>query len=77
MAADLPNYNVKSIFALLCVLFGNNWTEQLHSLGNTERFIDTSDFKFSKSLVRAKYKNIDVEKSMIRIKTRCMKGKAC
>ena len=26
MAADLPNYNVKSIFALFCVLFGINRT---------------------------------------------------
>ena len=41
MAADLPNYNVKSIFALFCDLFGNNWTKQLPKLGNTEECIHT------------------------------------
>ena len=41
MAADLPNYNVKGIFALFCDLFGNNWTKQLPELGNTEEYIHT------------------------------------
>ena len=41
MAADLPNYDVKSIFALFCALFGNNWVKQLPELGNTEECIHT------------------------------------